>query len=262
MAVTMLQHGSYAAAIATLQDALNLLRAPPPSTSSRDRSMGEETTRALRRAQTTLWATTTSSSANKQNGDPIVKIVSSQTSPASLGESLLLQLLEKEGQVDHDSVLYAITLDVVDSCLDDEWDTDGPPDGTVESFVLLYNYGIAYTCCALYCRADDDDQVLHGNAYRILQTVAHSMCNHKHSYDQIQQYSCNSNNTHCSTRATLLVVVYLLLLRHLALASARLGLWEAHQGHQRRFHDWVAWIIMARGQEDGLPALPRAAPAA
>lgn len=215
IACSLMQRGNYADCVATLKDALNLMR---------DGAINTEA--ALRRAQMALSLQSSQIHCGGGGGHPIVHIVSSQTNPIQVGESLLL------GKGDEGRTLYAICIDLAPV-----EDGDTPE---VEAFTMLYNYGIAFSCMAMYCQEEDS---FHSNAHRIFKTVEHWMSS------RVQQDDSHSR----------ILTVYLLLMRNLEEATAWLGSIQVASQYHQTLQQWVEYL---RVQEKPLLALPLGAAAA
>jgi len=212
IATTLMQRGDYVDCIATLKDALNITRG------------AIDIEQALQRAQTALSHQSSEIHCGV-DGHPVVHIVSSQTNPIHVGESLLCK-------GDGDRALYAISIDLASV-----EDGDTPE---VEAFTMLYNYGIAYSCLALYCRDEDS---FRRSAYSIFQTVERWMSG------RVQQDDSHSR----------ILNVYLLLMRNLEEATAWLGSIQVASQYSQTLQQWVEYL---RVQEEPLLAFPCGAAAA
>jgi len=225
IAVSLMQNGHYAAAVTALKDALGLMR-------TQQNSQGR-IQQALRRAQHA--SQTPAAAAVQREGDPLIQVVSSQINPAVIGEDLFTeQNRHSQNNNKKTTPLYPITIDLVDM--------EGSPD--VESFTLLYNYGIAYTCLARYCVDDAQDFCV--NAHRIFQTAQRFM-------------SAKVSSSNCSSNHARIWIVHLLLMRHLELTSDCLGLEAQADAYRQTALQWMEYL---RVQEQPLWALPCGAAAA
>lgn len=208
--VKLLQRGQYSECISTLKDALNIIR-------QGSIDIGQ----ALQRAESFKHLRD-----HVSNGDLVIHVISSQAHATHIGESLLLEM-----ENDHRN-LYAITIDCA------YFDDGDSPE--VEAFIMLYNYGIAYSCLDLYCREDNSFRV---NALSVFLKIQQWM------WTRVRKEGSNGN----------ILTVYLLVMRSLELCSGRRGSYLAAAQYQQTLRQWIGYL---RIQEKTLLIFPCGAAAA
>ena len=209
--VKLLQRGQYSECISTLKDALNIIR----------QQGSIDIGQALQRAQSFKHLRD-----HVCSGDLVIHVISSQAHAMHIGESLLLDMNK-----DHRNI-YAITIDCA------YFDDVASPE--VEAFIMLYNYGIAYSCLDLYCREDNNFRI---NALRVFLKIQQWM------WTRVRKEGSNGN----------ILTVYLLVMRGLELSIGRRGAHLAAAQYQQTLRQWIGYL---RIQEKTLLIFPCGAAAA